>query len=125
MRLESNDMLGKLKMMQLSFAKTLPDRLAAIDVTLQACCDEPTQQNHGETLHRLLHTLAGAAGTFGFDALGMQAKKFEYQVEQWLKKGVFNSKDLERLALQLPELQIHIDHPPLDMSNPGKITAAD
>lgn len=111
----TDDMLQKLEAMQARFVSKLPGRLAAIDATLQDCRDQPGRREHLEELHRLLHSMRGAAGTFGYDALGRQAGAFEHEVEAWLAAGVWSERDLNRLALQLPQLRAHIDHAPLDM----------
>ena len=104
-----DDMLVKLKALQAGFGQKLPARLAAIDAALQDCRDQPQLREHVETLHRLLHTMAGSAGTFGFDALGLRAREFEQEVKGWLAADRWCERDLDRLALLLPELRLFIE----------------
>ncbi len=104
-----DEMLVKLKALQTGFGQKLPARLAAIDAALQDCRDQPQQQEHVETLHRLLHTMAGSAGTFGYDALGLRAREFEQEVKGWLAAAHWSERDLDRLALLLPELKLFLD----------------
>ncbi len=118
------ELLAKLQVMQAQYAARLPDKLQAIDAALQACRDQPEEAQHVETLHRLLHTMAGAAGTFGFDGLGLQAREFEQQVKPWLRAGRCSEPDLDRLALLLPQLQVHL-HEPLQMDGAHDNTAGD
>jgi HPt (histidine-containing phosphotransfer) domain-containing protein len=113
------EMLVKLQAMQALFRSKLPARLADIDDALQACRDAPAAHEHVKTLHRLLHTMAGAAGSFGFDALGAQARTFEQEVEALLVAGAWRERDLDRLALLLPQLQVHLEHDALQMDRPS------
>lgn len=107
-----DDMLAKLKTLQAGFGLKLPSRLAAIDTALQDCRDQPLQHEHVETLHRLLHTIAGSAGTFGYDALGVRARAFEQEVKGWLTHERWSERDFDRLALLLPELQFFLTPEP-------------
>ena len=104
-----DEMLVKLKALQTGFGLKLPGRLVAIDAALQDCRDQPQQQEHLETLHRLLHTLAGSAGTFGYDALGVRAREFEQDVKGWLAAQRWSERDFDRLALLLPEFKLFLE----------------
>ncbi len=104
-----DDMLVKLKVLQAAFGSKLPGRLAAIDAALQDCRDQPREREHIEMLHRLLHTMAGSAGTFGFDVLGARAREFELEVKAWLAADAWSERDLDRLALLLPELGLFLE----------------
>ena len=104
-----DEMLVKLKALQAGFRQNLPARLAAIDTALQDCRDQPQWREHVETLHRLLHTIAGSAGTFGYDGLGARAREFEQEVNAWLAADRWSERDLDRLALLLPELRLFLE----------------
>ncbi len=56
-------------------------------------------------LHRLLHSLAGAAGSFGFDALGAQARHIELQVKALLDQPQRHPHDIEQIGMALDALQ--------------------
>jgi HPt (histidine-containing phosphotransfer) domain-containing protein len=60
------------------FAAQLPARLAQADALLAACQAVPEDPAPLEELHRMLHTLAGNAGTFGHAALGTKAREAEH-----------------------------------------------
>ena len=109
------EMFRKLDAMQALFSAKLPARLTAIDAALQDCRDEPGQRGPVELLHQLLHSMSGSAGTFGYDALGEETRIFEREVQQWLAAGAWSERDFDRLALQLPQLQAHLQHAPLEM----------
>jgi HPt (histidine-containing phosphotransfer) domain-containing protein len=117
MSLDTNQMLQKLGAMQALFTARLPVRLAAIDAALQDCRDQPGAREPVEELHRVLHSLTGAAGTFGYDALGLEARSFESDVQAWLTAGSWSERDLDRLALQLPRLQAHLQQTPLEIGS--------
>lgn len=64
------------------FAEKLPGKLAELLACLQACQQAPDAvkaSEHLATLHRLLHSLAGSAGMFGFDEIGRRARVLELQ----------------------------------------------
>lgn len=56
-------------------------------------------------LHRLLHSLSGAAGTFGFDALGEHARRIELRVKDMLAQGQFHTHDAQVIGQELQALQ--------------------
>ena len=104
-----DEMLVKLKALQVGFGLKLPARLAAIDTAVQDCRDQPQLREHVDTLHRLLHTMAGSAGTFGYEALGVRAREFEQEVKVWLAVDRWSERDLDRLALLLPKLKLFLE----------------
>lgn len=117
--MSTDDMLVKLKAMQERYGAKLPGKLAELGEAMQACRDRPDAYDRLETLHRLLHTMAGAAGTFGFDALGLQARQFEQQANNLLMAGRWQARDIDRLALLLPQLQVHLQHAPVEPDKPA------
>ncbi len=69
----TSDKTAKLRELQRRFGAQLPQRLADIQHHWQACL----VGDDNEELYRLVHSLAGAAGTFGFHRLGEQARALE------------------------------------------------
>lgn len=74
-----DDRLEKLKKAYAKRLKSEFDRLRSIDGKLTA---DWTNQDTLNELYAALHTIAGAAGTFGFPALGEVARDFEQQVSK-------------------------------------------
>jgi diguanylate cyclase (GGDEF)-like protein len=73
----ANELANKLAALSGSFAHNLPGRLHELADAMHKCqIDEPNQANVG-LLHRLLHSLAGSAGTFGFNGLGVACARIE------------------------------------------------
>ncbi|WBR99953.1 Hpt domain-containing protein [Pseudoduganella sp. SL102] len=61
------------------FAATIPARMGEIADALAAAGTAPGPQEL-ERLHQALHTVAGSAGSFGFAALGEEARRLEQAV---------------------------------------------
>lgn len=83
----------KLRALEATFSARLPLRMKEIESALAQCQADPTSASAIATLHRLLHTLAGSAGTFGFSALGAHAHLLEGQAQKIAAEGA----GLERL----------------------------
>ncbi|MBX9869316.1 MAG: Hpt domain-containing protein, partial [Burkholderiaceae bacterium] len=63
--------------LEVVFAAKLPSKLLEIETAFNQVVKQPTDKGALSLLHRLLHTMAGSAGTFGFDEVGMQARELE------------------------------------------------
>ncbi len=59
------------------FLARLPARFATIEAGLVLCQAEPGNEGHWQELRRLVHSLAGAAGTFGLATLGAAAREHD------------------------------------------------
>ncbi|SHH54002.1 Hpt domain-containing protein [Massilia sp. CF038] len=100
------DLQGKVDLMAKLFRGRLPVRFEKMNEALAACQAGAADPQAGLTeLHRLLHSLAGAAGTFGLDGLGQQAKEIEHQVAALLANGQHSDADLARIGQALHTLQ--------------------
>jgi len=87
------------------FKAKLPDKLREIGAAWQSCMHEPAVRAHWVTLHRLLHTLAGSSGSFGFMELGMQLRGMEKEINAHLASDLHQPMsamaDLDKRLLQL------------------------
>ena len=100
------DMQGQVDLMGKVFVGRLPVRFEKMRDALDQCRAGAADPAAGLTeLHRLLHSLAGAAGTFGFDALGLRAKAIEHDVKRLLASGAHSDADIDGLAQALTNLQ--------------------
>ena len=63
------------------FISKLPGKLAEIEDAKDAFQRDPDNKEHEALLHRLLHTMAGSAGTFGFADMGTKARALESQLK--------------------------------------------
>jgi len=80
------------------FARQLPARLAEARERLQACIEVPADDARLRELHRVLHKLAGSAGTFGMAALGEQARTIEESLDELLARSGRTVVDLAALT---------------------------
>jgi HPt (histidine-containing phosphotransfer) domain-containing protein len=93
----------KLRAIEELFTERLPERLRELDAALSRCLNEPRQKEHCVTLHRVLHTLAGSAGTFGFVELGLRARKLEEAVNQLIRDGTAVDHGLAEIGDELTD----------------------
>ena len=104
---------AKLRALQEAFSTQLPDRLMTIRQTWAELQQHPEAEAQRRELYLLIHSLAGAAGTFGYHRVGEQARQLE---ESLLKQAqtVYNQaksaatidgvlRQLEALAANGPD----------------------
>lgn len=70
------DKVGKLKKLQERYLSQLPGKLEDIYNAWQALLHDPKSESK-QQLSQLAHNLAGSAGTFGFSAVGIEARNIE------------------------------------------------
>ena len=98
------------------FAEQLADRIEAIQKQHARLTEGGWTMDEAETLHRLVHGLTGAAGTFGMRSLSAAAREMEEHLAQLLKSPPSDSvpddtawaelaANLERLS-QLADIQL-------------------
>lgn len=97
----------KLRLLEAKFTEGLADRFAqmqaSMEKALQDGLDQAEIQAELTVLHRLLHTLAGSAGTFGFEGLGLAACQLENRLKELLEVGNISKRMLQHFAEQLQE----------------------
>jgi HPt (histidine-containing phosphotransfer) domain-containing protein len=99
-------MQGRVDLMGKVFLGRLPVRFEKMNEAFAQCRAGTADPQAGLTeLHRLLHSLAGAAGTFGFAGLGQQAKDIEQRVARLLASGQHSDAELDTLGKELHTLQ--------------------
>jgi HPt (histidine-containing phosphotransfer) domain-containing protein len=80
------------------FTEALPGRMAQVRDCLQACREAPADGQRLRDLHRVLHRLAGAAGTFGRPYLGAACRAIEAQIEELMGRAACTREDLDAIA---------------------------
>lgn len=96
---------AKVDLMARVFMGRLPVRFEKMNDALALCRASPQADDSWVELHRLLHSLAGAAGTFGCDALGAHAARIEQRVKQLLALPVRTATHLDEIGHELASLQ--------------------
>lgn len=101
--------LDKLNQLKQEFAAQLPLRLQAIDDVLQASREQPGDEARPQELYRLLHSLGGTAGSFGFTQLGLDARSIEAEVAALMQRGSnWSEEETAQIAQALLRLRQHL-----------------
>ncbi len=87
------------------FLARLPVRYEKMNAALALCRADPGADEHWTELLRLLHSLAGAAGTFGCDTLGTQAGMIELLLKDMLAQDARSLADADEVGVLLAALQ--------------------
>lgn len=93
------DMLGKI------FKGRLHVRFAKIEEAFALCQAGGNNEEHWLELHRLLHSLGEAAGSFGFDELGARAVFIELRVKELLSQQNKHRHDIDEIGQALADLR--------------------
>ena len=59
---------------------------------MQQCDSDPMNHLHLKNLHRFMHKLAGASGSFGFAELGVRAGVIEKSIHSLISSGGIEEK---------------------------------
>ncbi len=89
--------VDKLRVLQQAFAVQLPERLATIRHTWEAVQDGANETARCQELYRLVHSLSGSAGTFGFPRLGKEARLLEAFLVQLADADYSNVENAETI----------------------------
>lgn len=73
----NSNLLKQIESLNLLFAEKLPSRLQEIEQSLLQVATAANDTSYLKSLTRQFHTLAGSAGTFGFQELGLKAGEVE------------------------------------------------
>src|SRR5688572_26558384 len=81
------------------FSGRLHVRFEKMNAVFALCQADSADDANWNELHRLLHSLADAAGSFGFDALGVQASRIALRVKALLAQGQRHPHDINEIGL--------------------------
>ncbi|MES2898535.1 MAG: Hpt domain-containing protein [Pseudomonadota bacterium] len=99
------EMRARVALMALGFKSKLPARFEKMNAAFGQCTLDGASDEHWTELHRLLHSLNGAAGTFGLAELGAQACVIEHTIKERLASGQWQAGDLDAIGAALQQLQ--------------------
>jgi periplasmic divalent cation tolerance protein len=83
------------------FAGRLPERLAEIEEACRAAQEAGFTGEPLRTFHRLVHSLAGAGGTFGFPEVSETARGLERLLKTGLGGAPVSELEIEDYLLRL------------------------
>jgi two-component system, cell cycle sensor histidine kinase and response regulator CckA len=117
-------MRSQLQDLQRAFAERLPGRIDDIRIRHRQLGAGGWNLQEAESLHRLVHSLTGAAGTFGMRNLSDTARHIETHLARMLREGVAPDPDewsaigdgidhMGEMALARPDVEVQSVHMPL------------
>jgi hypothetical protein len=87
------------------FTGRLHVRFEKMNEAFALCVADSGDDANWVELRRLLHSLADAAGSFGFDALGVQASRIALRVTALLAQDQRHAHDVDDIGMALAALQ--------------------
>lgn len=99
------DLQQALDLFRAQFAEQLPARMAEVENALAAWRGVPSDDDALRALHRVLHRLAGSAGTFGMPAFGDACRAIELQLDEVLARSGRSDADVEPVARAIRALE--------------------
>ncbi|HZY20253.1 MAG TPA: Hpt domain-containing protein [Ramlibacter sp.] len=95
----------RMRLLQIDWQAQLPGRLEEAHRLLITCASSPDDAPAMEALHRLMHTLAGSAGTFGLAEFGLRARAIEDELDRLMAKARRSTADFGGVAVALQALR--------------------
>lgn len=111
--MNSNNFAAQLAALSQDFTASLPGRLADMEHTWQALSeglDEPDHQQQMKNLHRAVHGITGAAGSFGLVELSTVCRRFEQFLKPYAGSGeTLNEEERLRGDMLLQAIRAQLD----------------
>ncbi len=102
----STNRLDKLKALRMSYHDNLPRRMMEIESSWLSLLAGNVSSDVRHVFHRLVHSLAGSAGTFGYDEISQKARQLEHVIQRMIENNLSLSDDLVvQVATNLTELK--------------------
>jgi HPt (histidine-containing phosphotransfer) domain-containing protein len=98
------DLQQAMDLFRAQFAEQLPARLAEVRERLAAWQAAPADDTLLADLHRVLHRLAGSAGTFGMPAFGDACRAIESRLDELAAQPQRPAADVAQVAAQVAAL---------------------
>ncbi|HEX8612073.1 MAG TPA: Hpt domain-containing protein [Telluria sp.] len=99
------DLQAKLALLGQGFRTRLPARFAQMNAAYALCQSESADSAHWQELYRLLHSLGGAAGTFGAAEMGLAARRIEEKIKTMLAQNEWSIENLNDIGADLAALE--------------------
>ena len=98
------DLQQAMDLFRAQFAEQLPARLAQVQERLAAWQAQPADDTLLADLHRVLHRLAGSAGTFGMPTFGDACRALESRLDELAAQPQRTAVDVAQVAAQVAAL---------------------
>ncbi|WP_395007432.1 diguanylate cyclase [Undibacterium sp.] len=112
---ELNDALKALTQV---YAAKLPAKLEEIAAATRQFKSDLTDRENYILLHRLLHTMAGSAGTFGFPEMGESARVLEKKIKTFISGAAWDTLQVAEYCDQVDQYVLaSMPEPSVDQNN--------
>lgn len=98
------DLQGKLALLVQGFRARLPARFEQMQAAYARCQGDMSDSAYWQELYRLLHSLGGAAGTFGAPDMGLAARRIEEKIKTMLAQNAWSIENLNDIGADLEQL---------------------
>lgn len=98
------DLQGRLALLAQGFRTRLPARFEQMQAAYALCQGDMRDSAHWQELYRLLHSLGGAAGTFGAHDMGLAARRIEEKIKTMLAQNAWSIENLNDIGADLAQL---------------------
>ncbi|RSZ58153.1 Hpt domain-containing protein [Massilia atriviolacea] len=98
------DLQARLALLAQGFRTRLPARFEQMDAAYALCRGDMSDSAHWQELYRLLHSLGGAAGTFGAPEMGLAARRIEEKIKTLLAQNDCSIENLNDIGADLAAL---------------------
>jgi HPt (histidine-containing phosphotransfer) domain-containing protein len=99
------ELQAKLALLSQGFRARLPARFEQMRAAYALCQDDMADSAHWQELYRLLHSLGGAAGTFGAPEMGLAARRIEEKIKTMLAQNDWSIENLDDIGAALKALE--------------------
>ena len=99
------DLQQALDLFRAQFAEQLPVRLSELRERLAEWQEQPASNARLRDLHRVLHRLAGSAGTFGMPAFGEACRAIELRLEDLEARAARPPAEVVQVAADIEALE--------------------
>ena len=103
---DPGDLQQALDLFRAQFAEQLPARLAEAQARLAEWRVAPDDNDALKGLHRVLHRLAGSAGTFGMPEFGDACRAIELQLDALLERPARTLADVAAVEQRIAALDV-------------------
>ncbi|MDM5177968.1 Hpt domain-containing protein [Massilia sp. DJPM01] len=99
------DLQARVALLAQGFRTRLPARFEQINAAYALCRSDMAGRAHWQELYRLLHSLGGAAGTFGAAELGLAARRIEEKIKTQLAENDWTIENLDDIGADVAVLR--------------------
>jgi HPt (histidine-containing phosphotransfer) domain-containing protein len=99
------ELQAKVALLAQAFRHRLPARFEKMDEAFALCRTDAGNREYWQELYRLLHSLGGAAGSFGAAGLGLAARAIEEKIKTRLAQNAGTAENLEDIGADLAALR--------------------